>query len=89
MELVDDVDRPQATVSIGVPNGVRAGLRDGQLEIAERLLVERLKAREAAEREANERDVLGLRGNRQLDGARTAVEAAEELGTIALAFARF
>ena len=75
MELIDDVDRAFASVSIRMANGVRACLGHGQLQIAENLLGERTEVRKAAQGEADQRDVLGLRRNRQLDGADTAVRA--------------
>jgi hypothetical protein len=65
-ELVGDLHRP-FPVGVAVPHRVRARLRHRELEIAERLLVERAQSREATQCEADERDVFRLRGDSQPD----------------------
>src|SRR5919201_868516 len=60
VQLVDDLDRTLAR-AVGVPNRVRARLRQRELEVGERLLAERTKPGQAGEGEPTQRDVLGFR----------------------------
>src|SRR5215218_7796849 len=48
LQLVQDLDRPLA-VLIAVPDRVRAGLRHGELQVAEGLLAEGTESRQAAQ----------------------------------------
>jgi hypothetical protein len=73
MKLVHDLDGTFPAVAIGVPNRVRARLRDRELEIAECFVVEGTQVRDAAESEPDERDVLGLRGDGEAHAAGVAV----------------
>ena len=68
VELVGDLDRALAA-RVGVPDRVRAGLGQRELQVAEHLLAERLGAQacDPGQGEAAERDVLGLRRNREPD----------------------
>jgi hypothetical protein len=73
MKLVQDLDGTFPAVAIGVPNRVRAGLRDRELEIAECFVVEWTQVRDAAESQPDERDELGLRGDGEAHAAGVAV----------------
>src|SRR5262245_34337809 len=66
-ERVDDLDRA-LTVVVTVSHGVRAGLRHRELHVAERLLAQPAQPGEPAQRQPHERDVFGLRRNRQPNG---------------------
>ena len=59
---------PWVAVLVSVPNGIRTGLGDGELEIAERLLAQRTQAGQPAQGQADESDVLGLGRNGQPNG---------------------
>jgi hypothetical protein len=65
-QLVGDLDLP-AVVGIGMADRVRAGLRDRELQVGERLLGERAQARQAGEGEPAQRDVLRAGRNGQPD----------------------
>ena len=58
---------------VGVPDRVGAGLGDGELEVAERLVRKRTRLGEPAERKPHERDVFGLGRNRQADGGSASI----------------
>ena len=63
-----EADRDVALViAVGVPDRVRARLRQRQLQVGERLVRERADAGEAGESEPGQRDVFRLRRNRQPD----------------------
>ena len=66
VQLVRDRDRAAAG-AVRVAHGVRARLGQGELDVAEHLRREllRAQAREAGEGEPPQRDVLGLRRDRQ------------------------
>src|SRR5262249_56044630 len=68
MELVRQLDDPVAAL-VGVADGVRAGLRQRELEVRDHLVGEHslVDADEAAQGEAPEADVLRFGGNRQMD----------------------
>jgi hypothetical protein len=61
--------RSRPALLVGVPDRVRAGLRERELEIGDDLLLQRPGAREPVEREPAERDVLRARRDREGDDA--------------------
>src|SRR5919204_2773641 len=69
VQLVEDLDR-SLDVAVGVPHGVRARLRQRELEVGQRLLAEGTKPRQARQGKPAERDVLGLGRDGQSNCAR-------------------
>src|SRR5438874_3700387 len=65
MEVVDDLNGAVRSLAVCMANGVRAGLRQCELEVLEHLVAEVLQPRQAGEGEPTERDVLGARRNRE------------------------
>ena len=69
MQVVDDLDRARRR-RVGVADGVRARLRDRELEVARASPGSSSRTRaEPGQREAAQRDVLGLRRDREPDRA--------------------
>jgi hypothetical protein len=70
VERVADLDDALAVLVVGMANGVRARLRERQLEIGDDVVGEAPCAREARQRKPAEGDVLGASGDRQPDDTR-------------------
>src|SRR6266508_2111742 len=91
LEVVRDLDDSLAPFDVPVSHGVRAGLRDGELQVAERLLTQRPQAGEPAQREPDEGEVLPPRATRQpyaapvRDGERRPPSRRPPLGTLRFA----
>src|SRR5918999_2855912 len=68
VQLVVDLDDALAPVPVGVTNGIGACLRHRQLEVGESLLRKVPEAPEPRQGQADKRDVLGLRRDREVDG---------------------
>ena len=65
LELVEDLDLAFAAVGVRVPDGVRAGLGQRELQVVKRLVRERPDPGDRSQREPPERDVFGLRRDRE------------------------
>src|SRR5207247_6069839 len=61
----DDLDVALEAVLVGMAHRVRAGLGQRELQVVERLVRDRAHAGDGRQSEPPERDVLGLRRNRQ------------------------
>ena len=66
LQLIGDLHGSLLSAAIAVADGVRACLGHRELEVPERLVVERMQMRKTAQGEPHESDVLRLGGNPQL-----------------------
>src|ERR671910_903085 len=80
MELVDDLDRALAPVTVGVPDRVGARLGNGEFETAQCLVRNPPRLGEPAQREPYQGDVFRLGGDRQADGGSATVCGRSLLG---------